>query len=236
MWRYRAARLAARLGTGILFRVRVEGLEELPGGPSIVCFNHQNWTDPIFALRVLPLRPRTSFFGPQEEDMTAGFRNRLMRWIGIVVPFRPGRRGLVAAMRRVEELFASGERLGIFGEGRIHSGEGVLLPLEEGTAYMALRCGVPIVPAAVNGTSWLAFRRRVRVRFGRAVDPAAFAGLDQAAAVSALTHAVERAILDLVSDFPDPPRSRWIGGWFTELFNEWPEGSRPAPSAREELA
>jgi 1-acyl-sn-glycerol-3-phosphate acyltransferase len=236
LWRYRVARIAARVGTGLLFGLRTEGLDNLPAGPSILCFNHQNWTDPIFALRALPLRPRTSFFGPQEADMRTGFRNRLMRWIGVVVPFRPGRRGLAAAMRRVEELFAAGERLGIFGEGRIHSGEAALLPLEEGTAYMALRCGVPIVPAAVNGTSWLVFRRRVRIRFGRPIDPARFADLDQAAAVSALTDAVGRAILDLVRDYPDPPPSRWFGGWITELFNDWPGGSRPPVPPRGEAA
>jgi len=33
--------------------------------------------------------------------------------------------------------------------------------------------------------------------------------------------------LELVADFPDPARSRWIGGRLTELFNDWPEGSRP---------
>jgi 1-acyl-sn-glycerol-3-phosphate acyltransferase len=205
----------------------------LPPGPSILCFNHQNWTDPIFALGALPLRPRTSFFGPQEEDMTSGFRNRLMRWIGTVVPFRPGRRGLVAAVRRVEELFATGERLGIFGEGRIHSGEAALLPLEQGTAYMALRCQVPVVPAAINGTSWLAFRRTVRIRFGRPIDPAGVSGLDQAGAVTALTDAIREGILDLIGDFPDPPRSRWLGGRFTELFNDWPEGSRPPVPPRD---
>ena len=45
-------------------------------------------------------------------------------------------------------------------------GERDLLPLSEGAAYFALRSGVPLVPIAINGTSWLRFGSRVRVRVG----------------------------------------------------------------------
>jgi 1-acyl-sn-glycerol-3-phosphate acyltransferase len=146
----------------------------------------------------------------------------------VAVPSRPGGRGLVAATARVEELLADGNRVAIAGEGRIHAGEGVILPLLEGPAYMSLRSGVLLVPVAINGTSWLAFRRRVRVRIG---PPIASAGGDPSRptseAVRTMTAEVEAALLELVADFPDPPRSRWIGGRLTELFNDWPEGARP---------
>jgi 1-acyl-sn-glycerol-3-phosphate acyltransferase len=221
-------RLALRIVTGTYSNFRIEGAGMLPAGPSVVCFSHQNWTDPFFLISALPGRPRTHFFGPEQEDMTRGFRNRLMRWVGVAVPYRPGRRGLVAATVRVEELLAGGDRVAIAGEGRIHAGEGVILPLLEGPAYIALRSGVPMVPVAVNGTSWLAFRRRVRVRIGR---PIAAAGdgsrFPPSEAVKAMTAEAQAALLELVSDFPDPPRSGWIGGRLTELFNDWPEGARP---------
>ena len=41
-----------------------------------------------------------------------------------------------------------------------------LLRLEEGPAYFALRSGVPLVPIAINGTSWLRLGRRIRVVVG----------------------------------------------------------------------
>ncbi len=44
-----------------------------------------------------------------------------------------------------------------------------LLPLNEGAAFFALRSGVPLVPVAINGTSWLAFGRRIRVRIGEPI-------------------------------------------------------------------
>ncbi len=233
LWRYRLIRLALRIVTEAYSSFRLEGAEMLPAGPSILCFSHQNWIDPFFLIAALPARPRTYFFGPEEEDMTRGFRNGLMRWSGVAVPYQPGRRGLVAATSRVEELLSSGARIAIAGEGRIHAGEGVILPLLEGPAYMALRSGVPLVPVAVNGTSWLAFRRRVRLRIGR---PIAAAEDDSrpptSEPVQALTAQIQAALLELVSDFPDPPRSRWIGGRLTELFNDWPEGTRPSVPPR----
>jgi 1-acyl-sn-glycerol-3-phosphate acyltransferase len=228
LWRYRLIRLALRIVTNAYSSLRLEGAEMLPAGPSILCFSHQNWIDPFFLISALPERPRTHFFGPEQEDMTRGFRNGLMRWGGVAVPYRPGRRGLVAATGRVEELLAGGDRIAIAGEGRIHAGEGVVLPLLEGPAYMALRSGVPLVPVAVNGTSWLAFRRRVRVRIGRPVAAAGDGSRSATSeAVEAMTAEVQAALLELVSDFPDPPRSCWIGGRLTELFNDWPEGARP---------
>jgi 1-acyl-sn-glycerol-3-phosphate acyltransferase len=228
MWRYRLIRLALRIVTRAYSRFQLEGADLLPAGPSILCFSHQNWTDPFFVISALPAMPRTHFFGPEQEDMTRGFRNRLMRWGGVAVPYRPGRRGLVAATRRVGGLLAAGDRLAVAGEGRIHAGESVILPLLEGPAYMALRSGVALVPVAVNGTSWLAFRRRVRVRIGRPIAPAGDASARPTTeAVEAMTAEARGALLELVSDFVDPPRSRWIGGRLTELFNDWPEGARP---------
>jgi len=228
LWRYRAIRFTLGILTRTYADFGVEGAELLPAGPSILCFSHQNWIDPFFLISAFPARPRTHFFGPEQEDMTRGFRNRLMRWAGVAVPYRPGRRGLVAATRRVEELLAAGDCLAIAGEGRIHAGEGVVLPLLDGPAHLALRSGVPLVPVAINGTSWLAFRRRVRVRIGQPIEPVAGGSRRPTAAdIEELTAEARAVLLGLVADFPDPPRSRWIGGRLTELFNDWPEGARP---------
>src|SRR5438132_136954 len=44
--------------------------------------------------------------------------------------------------------------------------------------------------------------------------------------VEALTQRVERDLAELVAGYPDPSPPRALGRWLTELFNEWPEGSR----------
>jgi 1-acyl-sn-glycerol-3-phosphate acyltransferase len=184
----------------------------------------------VFA--AIPRRPRLYFFGPEQEEMRRGARNRLMRWSGVVVPYKPGNRGLVAATARVETLLRQGSVVALAGEGRIHAGEGIVLPLRQGPAYLSLRAGVPLVPVAINGTGWLGFRRGVRVRIGMPIGVAnATSSRPTAAEVSRITASMQSALDMLVSDFPDQPVPGRVGRWLTELFNDWPEGSRPPAEA-----
>jgi 1-acyl-sn-glycerol-3-phosphate acyltransferase len=222
--RYWVSRVAAGVVVRAWLRPSFEGRERLPAGSAVYCFNHLNWIDPFVLMATLPMRPRLYFFGPKEEDMALGGRNRLMSWTGSAVPYKPGKNDLLEATRLVQAVFASGGVLAIAGEGRIHARESELLPLSEGAAYFALRGGVPIVPIAINGTSWLGFGRRVRVRVG---EPIEGAGRPTHEAITELTARTSTNLLALVADQPDVPRPGRIGRWFTDVFNDWPEGSRP---------
>jgi 1-acyl-sn-glycerol-3-phosphate acyltransferase len=224
-WRARLTRGFCALVVRTLFRLRVEGRERFAAGPAIYCFNHLNWTDPIVVMAALPGTPPYSLFGPKEEDMTKGGRNRLIAWTGMAIPYRPAKDNLIDTTRRVTRILDQGRAVVIAGEGRIHRGERELLPLAEGTAYFALRAGVPIVPLALNGTSWLGFRRTIRVRVGEPIPPD---GRPTRDAVAAMTTATAEALRALVADFPDPPEPGRFGRWLTEAFNDWPEGARPA--------
>jgi 1-acyl-sn-glycerol-3-phosphate acyltransferase len=226
--RYYSSRLLVGLLMHLLFRVRVEGRENLPKGPALLCFNHLNWMDPFLLYATLPLRPRLFFFGPREEDLRVGPRNRLMFWTATPVPFRPAKNDLLDTTRRVQAVFDVGGVLAIAGEGRIHVGERTLLPLQDGAAYFALRGGVPVIPVALNGLSWLGFRRRLRVRIGA---PIAVSGRPTSEAVSGLTARTTEALLALLADAPDPAPPGRFGRWLTEVFNDWPEGSRAATEA-----
>lgn len=223
--RYYASRLAVGLLMRLLFRLRVDGREHLPKGPALYCFNHLSWTDPFLLYATLPLRPRLYFFGPKEDDLRVGPRNRMMHWTATAVPYRPAKTDLLDVARRVNAVFAVGGVLAIAGEGRIHVGEHELLPLQDGAAYFALRSGVPIVPIAVNGGSWLDFRRTLRVRIGR---PIPTNGRATGEAVAALTTATWLALKALVGEAREPAVPGRFGRWLTELFNDWPEGSRQA--------
>jgi len=200
--RYWVSRTAAWLVVRAFLRPRLVGRDRLPPGPAVYCFNHLNWTDPFILMAVLPFRPRLYFFGPKEEDMAMGGRNRLMSWTRTSVAYRPGKSDLLDATRRVGGIIATGGVLAIAGEGRIHSSERELTPLNVGPAYFALRSGVHLVPLATGGRP-------------------------TSEAIDKLTADCSAAILALVHDAPELARPGPVGRWLTELFNDWPEGSRP---------
>jgi 1-acyl-sn-glycerol-3-phosphate acyltransferase len=206
-------------------RTRVEGRELLPDGPAIYAFNHLSWADPFVLMGTLPFRPRLSFFGPREEDMRVGGRNRLMQWTGTTIPYKPGKNDLLEATRRVVDALRAGGVVAIAGEGRIQPFESAISPLSEGPAYFALRAGVPMVPIAINGTSWLRFGGVVRVRVGQ---PVTGEGRPDRAAVDAMTATLTARLRGLVADAPEPERTGRVARWLTDRFNEWPEGSRDA--------
>jgi 1-acyl-sn-glycerol-3-phosphate acyltransferase len=222
---YWLSTIIARVAVGTYLRLRVEGRERLPEGPALICFNHQSWADPFVLVAALPARPDLLFFGPREADLRIGRKNRLIALSRRAIPFRPDKRGLVDVARRVDAVFARGSRLAIAPEGRIHAGERVVLPFDDGAAYFAVRAGIPVVPVAILGTSWLRFGGTVRVRIGDPlpVNP----GRATREAVAAMTAASYRALLELVADGRDREPPGPFGRWLTEAFQDWPEGSRP---------
>lgn len=223
--RYWFSTIITRVAVGAYLRLRVEGRERLPDGPALLCFNHQSWIDPFVLVAALPTRPDLLFFGPKEADMRVGKKNRLIAWSQRAVPFRPDKRGFVEVARRVDALFERGGRLAIAPEGRIHAGERVVLPFDDGAAYFAARAGVPIVPIAILGVSWLRFGGTVRVRLGEPIP--VLPGRATRDSVAALTVATRRALLALVADGRDREPPGPVGRWLTEAFQDWPQGSRP---------
>ncbi len=218
--RYQLVRLVLALVVRGYVRLRAEHLARLPRGPYLLCFNHLNWTDPFVLLVLWPARPRLYFYGPREEDMRVGLRNRLIGWLGTAVPFSPAKDNLLTSMRRAVAVLNAGHVLAIAPEGTVGVREDVVLPLNEGAAYLALRASVPIVPVAINGTRWLRFGKTIRVRVGEPI-PTTGRRADRAT-VRELTDRVRDELQSMVGGYADSAVPGPFGRWLTEAFNERP--------------
>ena len=156
-----------------LFDLRVEGMDRLPAsGPFILASNHHNYLDG-FVLGVAVPRPISFLVMPRVFRATP-LHPPFHRRIGSipVTLERPD----PGAIKRVLQVLEAGRVVGIFPEGPF-SQEGRLVRGRPGTAMVALRAGVPVVPAAIEGTYealrgrrfYLPRRRPLAVRFGEPI-------------------------------------------------------------------
>lgn len=217
------SRTVASLVIKTLFRLEVTGLERYPKGAAVLCFNHLSWLDPLLLLAALPAKPQIYFYGPKEEDLRVGKRNRFMWWTAVPVPFSPLKDDLLTSVKWVQAVFDTAGALAISGEGTIHVHEGDLLPFEEGPAYFALRGGVPLVPIAITGTSWVRFRGRVQVRIG---EPIETGERPTRQAIAHYRGRIWHALRAMVDGDRDPELPGRFGRWLTDIFNDWGPGGR----------
>ena len=199
-----------------LFDVRASGLEHWPAPPFQLVANHHNGFDPMLVMAVVPIEPRITWFGPKEADFSRGFKNRVMAFVGGMIPYNPAKTTLTSAVRAVRRVFEADGVLGIFAEGRIGFRETELLPFEDGAAAFAVTSGVPVVPCAIVGSTHLWFRRRVEVRFGQPIHTDAVRGREARDALEARIRDAVAALLP--SDEPRLPRRRPLA-FLTDLLN-----------------
>jgi 1-acyl-sn-glycerol-3-phosphate acyltransferase len=173
------------LATAVLrtwFRVRVSGAEHIPArGGVIVAPNHKNFLDPFFigivARRHVRFMAKVELFkGP-------------LAWLFPRLGAFPIRRGQsdTEAFDTAAAILRAGGLVVVFPEGtRVEEADALGAP-RHGAGRLAIETGVPIIPAALTGTSYL-WRgalpklRRVQIAFLPAVEPAApAAGRDPAA-------------------------------------------------------
>lgn len=156
-------RVVLRIG----WRLRVSGLEHLPEPPYILAANHSSEIDPL-VLGVSVPEHVVYLVSRHLEQLPIVFR--------LIRAFDPVfvQRGLadVASVRATLARLAQGEVVAIYPEGRVVQ-DGLLGPLHEGLAFIALRAAVPIVPVAIFGASqmWPLGARwprpsRLKVRIG----------------------------------------------------------------------
>lgn len=230
--RYHLMRTVVAILLRSWFRFRREGFERLPPGPYVICINHPGWLDPMVIYTLWPASPRVHIYGPKEADMNGRGQNRVIGWVGSGVPFDPRKTRLLMSAKRALAVLDAGRVLVVAGEGRLTEAEDVVLPLNEGPAFFAIRAGVPLVPVAVNGTRWLRFGKTIRVRVG---EPISTAGLRaDRATVGAVTSRLQATLGEMVLGYADVGVPGPFGRWLTELFAERPWRTAGAASLEPE--
>lgn len=132
----------------LVFRYEMMGTENIPAkGGVIIAANHISLWDPPAVGAGLT---RPIHFMAKEEL----FAIPVFKWIITKMNAFPVRRGAAdrTAIRYAINLLKDGEVLGLFPEGT-RSKTGILGKPEPGIAMIALKAGVPIVPAAIIGTN-----------------------------------------------------------------------------------
>ena len=154
--------------TGVkLAGVKVEavGLEKLdPSRTYIFMSNHTSNLDPPILLPLIP--GRTSVMA-KKELFRYPILGETMR-MGSLVPVDRGNRDAgIAAVRAAADVIRQGIHMTIYVEGK-RSFDGKLLPLKKGPFYLAMECGVPVVPVTIVGTHSLMPKARFRIDPGTA--------------------------------------------------------------------
>ena len=175
---------------------KVTGEENIPDeGGFILCANHVHMRDPLFLAVRLPKRHFT-FLAKAEL-----FKNPLLRLVigekalG-AIPISRGHSDL-GAIREALKTIANGHGLGIFPQGT-RSRDNSPTPMLTGTALIAIRARVPVLPVYIDAP----YRRfhRVDVRVGKPIDLSDLDHRFDSAAMEEVTHRIERAVWALRSE------------------------------------
>jgi 1-acyl-sn-glycerol-3-phosphate acyltransferase len=167
---YALVQVLMRLIVRLLFRVEVEGRENVPEGGFIAVANHLSWTDTIFIMYALPPQPWLYTMANESTVFNRRWKRWLLPRVG-VFPIRRNR-GMLdeEAVNGVYQLLEEGKRVLIFPEGA-YGKDGQLRPLKDGIGYFALNSGKPILPISLSGTDRLRAFGKVRVVIGRPFIP-----------------------------------------------------------------
>ena len=198
-WVYRAARVIASVLTHTVTPLTVHGAESIPEkAPFIVIANHQTFYDAVAVLHSVK-KHEISFLAKKELTKVG-----ILKWFFGMMHMIPVDRGnsAMAALRACMKTLREGGVLGIFPEGTRHK-QGVMEELESGTALIALRSNVPVIPMLI--TPKFRFFRRMHLYVGTPIEyqDLRAEGINSATCNALCTRITER-YRDMVKQYGSP--------------------------------
>ena len=146
---YKFARAIGKPLTHAFWRIKFEGLENLPAhGGAVLCPNHVSFLDSAFLLMRLP---RQITFVGKAEYMDSWQTKYLFPAVGMIPIDRSGGDSAEAALFAAQQVLERNQLFGIFPEGT-RSRTGLLYKGHTGAVRLALRTNSPIIPIGIVGT------------------------------------------------------------------------------------
>lgn len=170
-----------------LYRIRVEGLENVPKkGPAILAANHLSFLDSFFIPLVVKRRKVT--YLAKADYFKTWKTSWFFKSAGQISCERGGGDKSQQSLEIALDVLKEGKLLGIYPEGT-RSPDGYLYRGRTGVARLALAAGVPVIPVGLVGTEKvmpkeakiprLWGRTKVKVRFGEPIDISRYAGKEK---------------------------------------------------------
>lgn len=162
--------------TGV--RVEIIGLNQFDHSRSYIFMtNHVSNLDPPIQI---PLIPRRTSVMVKKELFKTPILGPAMRLASLVPVDRGNRDAGIEAVNAAKRVVEQGINMTIYVEGH-RSLDGKMLPFKKGPFYLAMECGVPIIPMTIVGTHYAMPKKRfaikpttVKVIFHSPIEPKDF--------------------------------------------------------------
>ena len=144
-------------------RVQTVGLHNLDRNRTYIFMsNHASNLDPPITI---PLIPRRTSVMVKRELFKVPILGRAMR-MGSLVPVDRGNRDAgIDAVKAAKQVVLQGLNMTIYVEGK-RSFDGKLLHFKKGPFYLAMECGVPVVPITITGSHYVMPKTRFAIKPG----------------------------------------------------------------------
>jgi 1-acyl-sn-glycerol-3-phosphate acyltransferase len=143
-------------------RVQVKGKERIPAGTCIFAANHTSSADAPAVVWAIPRRIAILLKRSLFEYPIVGQAFHLAHFIPVD---RFNRDSAISSLEKATESMRQGQSFLIYPEGT-RSPDGRLQEFKKGTAVMAIKAGVPIVPIACSNAHRIMEKRKLKIKPG----------------------------------------------------------------------
>lgn len=196
----------------LLFRIRIEGRQNIPTGRNYVLIaNHLNWLDSFLILATFPIEPKVHFLGETLGLVKHKVQWALVKSVGGFIPVNRRAHPDLVLFQHVNRCLRAGGVVAIYPEGNYGPSEGELMPFKKGFAHFAIDNQVPVLPVALSGTKDLWLRKPVRVIIGPTISV-------DGETVESLVIVAEQRLKALIPPYREPAGRKLLRGGLTHMF------------------